>query len=99
MLAPSVAKPVVASVDELLRRIAQTPLDATDEATAVAADVVDFEPTLSAGAFGEPSVSEPSPSVALEHAADPLTSTLRDLRRRWHPAQSNNAGLRCGTPV
>ena len=55
VLAPSVAKPVVAAVDELVRRIAQTPLDTPGEASAsdccdqpaAAPDVAECEPTPS----------------------------------------------------
>jgi hypothetical protein len=81
---PSVAKPVIAAVDELVRRIAQTPIDAESEV----ADGVDAcESNLSADAFDQPSVSEPSPNVASapEVAPASLLSTLRELRRRWQP--------------
>ena len=103
VLAPSVAKPVVAAVDEMVRRIAQTPLDATkvpdgpaasercdQPVTAAVAD--DGAQTPSAGAFGRPSVSEPSPTVAPvpETAADSLPATLRDLRRRWQPSDADD---------
>jgi len=49
VLAPSVAKPVVAAVDELVRRIAETPLE-TDSAD---------DETLSADRVDEPSVAAP----------------------------------------
>ena len=100
VLAPSVAKPVVAAVDELVRRIARTPMT-TSEATAVgdrcdqpieATDVGDREPTLSAGASDQPSVSESSRSVAtsVEVAVESLPATLSDLRRRWQPDVCND---------
>ena len=110
VLAPSVAKPVVAAVDELVRRIAQTPRDTpkvpNDPAASercdqpVAADAADGETqTPSAGAFGRPSVSEPSPTVASgsasgsEDAVDSLPATLRELRRRWQPAEPDDWGI------
>lgn len=52
VLAPSVAKPVVAAVDEFVRRIAQTPVSVVKE------------PTLSADALDELSVTESSPDAA-----------------------------------
>jgi hypothetical protein len=95
VLAPSVAKPVVAAVDELVRRIAQTPMTPSEDTAArercsqpvEAADVGDRESNLSADALDEPSVSESSRSVApaVEGAVDSLPATLCDLRRRWQP--------------
>lgn len=103
VLAPSVAKPVVAAVDELVRRIAQTPMDAADEPAAsercdrpaAIADVADRKPIPSADAFHEPNVGEPPPTVTTlsENTADSLPSTLRDLRRRWQPEQAGEAGI------
>lgn len=75
VLAPSVAKPVVAAVDELVRRIAQTPLD----------DAAD----PSADAFDGPSVTATvtkSDDSASVKERDCLPVTLRELRRRWQPA-------------
>ena len=98
VLAPSVAKPVIAAVDELVRRIAETPIDATEDP--VASEHVDApgvgvdegERNASADAFGEPSVSESPLNVASEpgNATDALPATLRDLRRRWQPVQSDD---------
>jgi hypothetical protein len=84
VLAPSVAKPVVAAVDEMMRRIANTPLDETD--------IDDCEPTLSAARVGQLSVGEPSPTVVpgIGSASDPLPATLRDLRRRWQPGEADD---------
>jgi len=52
VLPPSVAKPVVAAVDELVRRIAETPIDEVDEV-----DDVDDLRDPSADAFGGQSVT------------------------------------------
>ncbi len=84
VLAPSVAKPVIAAVDEMMRCIAHTPLDETD--------IDDGEPTLSADRVGELSVIDPSPCVVprVGSAPDPLPATLRDLRRRWQPAEADD---------
>lgn len=100
VLAPSVAKPVIAAVDELVRRIAQTPVDAVGDSAAgdrcdqpiEAPGVDDREPTLSADAFGQPRVSEPSPTVGSvpEHATGSWSATLRDLRQRWQPDASDD---------
>ncbi len=83
VLPPSVAKPVVAAVDELVRRIAQTPMTA---------DVDDREPNLSADRVGEPSVSEPSPTVASvpDQAPGSLPATLHELRQRWQPSDGDD---------
>ncbi len=92
VLAPSVAKPVVAAVDELVRRIAETPvgaetpIDEVDDPNAV--DGVDEgETSLSADRVVRPSVSEPPPNVApvAERTTVSLPATLRELRRRWQP--------------
>lgn len=90
VLAPSVAKPVVAAVDELVRRIATTPMDAEDDSMVRAPADVGL-PTPSADAFGERSVVESSPNVASAagHAADSLPVTLRELRRRWQPSEAD----------
>ncbi len=121
VLSPSVAKPVIAAVDELVRRIAQTPMDPDDEAIVTgcrdqpdaptdAADIadvgvasvagvvaaVDREQTASADAFGQPSVSGPPPMVAFRPEcapADDVAATLRDMRRRWQPAQGDQTGI------
>lgn len=74
VLAPSVAKPVLAAVDELVRRIADTPLD----------DAAD----PSADAFGGPSVTETvakSGGGLSVNEHDRLPGALRELRRRWQP--------------
>lgn len=96
-LPPSVAKPVIAAVDELVRRIAQTPMDAADNSAAVAGN--NGERHASADAFGQRSVTEPPPNItpASEPAPapgpartlDPLHATLRELRRRWQPDTSD----------
>ncbi len=88
VLAPSVAKPVVAAVDELVRRIAETPLDEESAVESVVADGVDeSESDPSADACDEPSVVAPSPIVTSVPETSPgsLPATLRDLRRRWQP--------------
>lgn len=81
---PSVAKPVVAAVDELVRRIAETPIGAE---SAVVDRVDAFESDPSADACGQPSVVASSLMVATvpEASLDSLLVTLRDLRRRWQP--------------
>jgi hypothetical protein len=71
VLPPSVAKPVTAAVDELVRRIAETPMEADEDP--------------SADAFGEPNVTESSPTVSTAS----LPTTLRELRRRWQPAEGD----------
>ena len=83
VLAPSVAKPAVAAVDEMMRRIAQTPLDETG--------IDGGEPTLSADRVDELSVADRSPAVASgpPDAPSALPATLRDLRRRWQPADAD----------
>lgn len=82
---PSVAKPVVAAVDELVRRIAETPIDEVADPNVIEG-VHDGE-TPPADGVDEPSVSDLSPNVVSqpECAADSLPATLRDLRRRWQP--------------
>ncbi len=102
VLASSVAKPVVAAVDELVRRIARTPMTAAEDPhgseggvepdTATTEGAGDGEPTLSADRVGEQNVTEPSPNVASEpgNAVDPLPMTLSDLRRRWQPAEDDD---------
>ncbi len=92
VLAPSVAKPVVAAVDELVRRIAETPvgaetpIDEVDDPN-VAEEVDDGSPTLSADRVGRPNVSEPPPNVASlsGRTIDSLPATLHELRRWWQP--------------
>lgn len=88
VLAPSVAKPVVAAIDAMVRRIATTPDEEADETEVDAGfsaggDAAD----ASADASGEPNVSEPPLSVASACGCSPhsLPTTLRDLRRRWQP--------------
>lgn len=75
VLAPSVAKPVVAAVDELVRRIARTPLDDTADPSADASD----------GPSVAVHVTE-SDGNASVNEQDSLPTTLRELRRRWQPA-------------
>lgn len=90
VLPPEVAKVVIAGVDELVRRIAETPMgddeyavddgvDNTDEVDAVGD--VEGDETLSADSICEPNVTRSSPNVASES----LSATLRQLRRRWQP--------------
>lgn len=98
-LPPSVAKPVVAAIDELVRQIAQTPCDdaVTDEL------LLDGSPSatpaatmggqdLSADATDRPTAVDPphtaSPIVA--EVSDPLPGVLREMRRRWQPAEDTN---------
>jgi|GEM_PF-462531 len=95
VLAPSVAKPVVAAVDELVRRIAETPADQVIEEVDnpnLAAMTADSETTLSADRVGGPCVSEPTPNVAKmsERTSDSMPATLRELRRRWQPDTSED---------
>ncbi len=89
VLPPSVAKPVVAAVDELVRRIADTPIEHAGDPSADALgqqSVTDY-PTdggedPSAGASDELSVTDSSPSVA----AESVRGAVRELWRRWQPA-------------
>jgi Domain of unknown function (DUF222) len=94
VLPPSVAKPVVAAVDELVRRIAMTPMEVGPvEQPAPGDGASESEPDASADALDEQSVVESSPKAAsMVEAApkpgispDPLPVTLRDMRRRWQP--------------
>ena len=88
VLPPSVAKPVVAAVDELVHRIADTPIDSVENPSADACgrqSVTEY-PTEggedpSAGASDELSATESSPNVA----SASVSETLRELRRRWQP--------------
>ena len=89
VLAPSVATPVVATIDELVRRIAETPTETpTDEVNAPDAvkGVVNGKPTLSADRVDGPNVADPSPNVvSAPEGADSLPATLNEMRRRWQP--------------
>lgn len=86
-LPPSTAKPVIAAVEEVVRRIAQTPSDGPIT-------------NPSAGACRSHIVAEASESTASsdEHAsanaADTgrrlLSRTLRELRRSWQPAADDD---------
>ena len=101
VLPPPVAKPVVAAVDELVRRIADTPMDPMADAVEESA-VDEAAPTPPVGSAANPVVTgkgdecQPDasadafgePSVAESSpgvAADSLRSTLREMRRRWQP--------------
>ena len=91
VLPPSVAKPIVAVVDELVRRIADTPLDEAGESGDASADASGRQSVATssteggedppAGATGQPSVPAPPQRV--------VAATLRDLRRRWQPADAD----------
>ncbi len=83
-LAPSVAKPVAAAVDELVRRIAETPVG-EQAPTGDSAD--ELKPDASADASDERSVVRSSPTVEPVPGPSPdsLPTTLRDLRQRWQP--------------
>jgi len=85
VLAPSVAKPVVAAIDEFVRRIAITPIDDVNDPNMDNGD--DDGQTLSADRVGRPTVTEPPPNVpsVSESMTDSLPATLSDLRRRWQP--------------
>ena len=92
-LPPSVAKPVVAAVNELVRRIAQTPADPVEDASADTFDQQSVVEDLTvsgqdppAGASGEPASSERSPMAA----SNDLQRTLRELRQRWQPADQDD---------
>lgn len=106
VLPPSVAKPVVAAVDELVRRIAETPIDDDGEfgdapagafgRQSVAVDLTEGVETASADAFDQPSVpARPQPVVASAEEApgDRLPATLRELRRRWQPADDDGPAI------
>ncbi|MGY9075243.1 MAG: DUF222 domain-containing protein [Acidimicrobiales bacterium] len=102
VLAPSVAKPVVAAVDELVRRIAQTPSDDSDSLPDPSADTfgglsvtvygTEGDQDPSAGASGGPRVARLSLAAVSGRAALPnsLPVTLRELRRRWQPADGDD---------
>lgn len=91
VLPPAVAKRVVAAVDELVRRIAETPVEDESAVGDEIDEIDECTPDLSADSRGEPSVSESSPCVASvsdaasEDVDDSLPVTLRELRRRWQP--------------
>ncbi|MFT7648742.1 MAG: hypothetical protein ACI8Y4_003494 [Candidatus Poriferisodalaceae bacterium] len=98
-LAPSVAKPVVAAFDVLVRRIAQTPSDRSAGLSAGAFDVLSVNRQVtesdqgpSADAFDGLNVTEPPPSVvsASVNRPDPFPAALRELGRRWQPANGDD---------
>lgn len=79
VLPPSVAKPVVAAVDELVRRVAATPVTDAEEKQDASAD-----------ATGQPSVAESPQLVVVSDetpVGDGLAATLHEMRRRWQPAE------------
>jgi len=82
-LPPSTAKPVIAAVEELVRRIAQTPSeDATVDASADAGtslDAVDSEVSVTV-------CDLPASADGSELPRPPLPQTLRELRRSWQSA-------------
>ncbi len=90
VLPPSAAKPVIAAVDELVRRIAETPM--TDESEA-ATGVEESGADPSADAVGEQNVVASPPTVAVapegsgapRPSRDSVPTTLRELRRKWQP--------------
>ncbi|MCP3935603.1 MAG: DUF222 domain-containing protein [Actinomycetia bacterium] len=99
VLPPSVAKPVIAAVDELVRRIAETPSDCPADPSAdafggrsVTSTVTESDRDPSADATGRPSVVESLPTVAPTggEMSDSLPTTLRELRRRWQPANDDD---------
>lgn len=92
-LPPSVAKPVVAAVDELVRRIAETPVEPVDDAPAdafgqqsVAEELTECGEDPPADVSGAPTVSERSATAA----PTDLQRTLRELRQRWLPADHDD---------
>ncbi len=101
VLPPSVSKPVVAAIDELVRKIAATSLDDGEAISQPSADdfcrpyVVEQATQVaqggrdpSADGSGGPEVATPPRNVASVsgEATQRLGATLRDLRRRWQPA-------------
>ncbi|MCB0991123.1 MAG: DUF222 domain-containing protein, partial [Acidimicrobiales bacterium] len=99
---PSVGKPIVAAIDELVRRIAalppEGPVDAPtvpDGAPAgavceqkVVDEVTESGQNAPAGATGRQSVSAPPPKVSRQMSAptDSLVDTLHKIGLRWHPS-------------
>jgi len=92
-LSPLVAKPVLAAVNELVRRIAETPAEPVEDASAGASDQQSVVEDLTvcgedppAGASDQPARSERSPLAA----SNDLQRTLRELRQRWQPADQDD---------
>lgn len=95
VLPPAMAKPIVAAVDDLVVRIAQTPVD--DQCAEVE------EPNASADASSRRSVTEPhasTPECGQNVSADapsqrpsPLPATLRDLQTRWLPCTGSGHAI------
>jgi hypothetical protein len=101
-LAPSVAKPVIAAVDEVVRCITQTPSDEAAGPTADACDehsvtwqVTERDQDLSAGASGRLNVTDPPPSVVSANGSDAFPATLGELWRRWQPADGGGWLIPC----
>lgn len=102
VLPPSVAKPVVAAVDELVRRIAGTPLDSSADPAAdadcrprVISASTERDEDPPADASDRPTVADQSQGVgpsphARRCADDSLPATLRELRQRWQPAAEDD---------
>ncbi len=82
-LPPAAAKPILAAVDELVRRIAQTPA-ATDPAVGKQNGVASDPP---ADASDRRSVASDLTEGGGNAPADgsPLTRSLRELQQRWQP--------------
>lgn len=89
-LPPTIGKPILAAVDEMVRRIADTPIDSPGDASADAFDrqTVVADPTqrhqhAPADAFDQQRVA--SSHTQRAHEDDELPRTLVELRRRWQP--------------
>ena len=90
VLPPSVAKPIVGAVDQLVRQIAATPVKPSGDAPAgasdqptVAAPNTESDEPAPAGASDKPTVTSCSRDVTT------LRTTLEEMRQRWQPAEDD----------
>ncbi len=81
-LPPSTAKPIIAAVEELVRRIAQTP---SEDATVASADACRSH-TVTDVPESTTSREAPASADASRASRTPLPQTLHRLRRSWQPA-------------
>lgn len=81
-LPPEAAKPILAAIDDLVAQIAQTPLEPQRPVPSSSADAPppDVADAVTEGDESRPRTTRP-PSV--------LDLTIRDLKARWQPAESD----------
>ncbi len=88
-LPPSIAKPLLAAIDETVRRIANTPI-AADPATAEPDDDVN-NPPADAPQPHSPTTGKPDSDVNNPPADAPdIRAALGELRQRWQPTETDD---------